>query len=135
MKILRNLPWLYVHILENSNWKHPARETIIRQNYQNFKSSKFDDYLSPEKLRTILKTFGGRCLIILDGLDEHDVTNNKDLRDIINDNSFLWCIFLFTTTSNMAKSVKKICQTIVTLKGLNEDTEKRHLFVILDQAC
>ena len=115
MKILRNWPWLYVHILENWNWKHPARETVIRQNYQNFKSSKFDDYLSPEKLRTILKTFGGRCLIILDGLYEHDVTNNKDLRDIINDNSFLWCNFLFTTISNMAKSAKKICQTIVTL--------------------
>ena len=39
--------------------------------------------ISEKKLKTILDVFGHVCLIVLDGLDEHDLGSNEDIRKII----------------------------------------------------
>ena len=119
--------------LRLANPSDPIEHIIIRQNYQTFESKRFRDYLVPkETFRTILERFGGRCLIILDGLNEHDVKNNKDLIDIINDNSFLHCNFIFITTSSMAKFVEKRCQIVVSVRGIKKEAAETCLSRILE---
>ena len=47
--------------------------------------------VSAEKLRSILDGFSDRCLLILDGLDEHGLGKNKDVLKIIKNQKLLDC--------------------------------------------
>ena len=38
---------------------------------------------SPHRLKRILEMFGDKCLIILDGLDEHALRSNADVLKLI----------------------------------------------------
>ena len=58
--------------------------------------------VSVEKLRGLLGKFSERCLLILDGLDEHGLGKNEDvLRMIRNQKTYqLWNCCFFTTTQH-----------------------------------
>ena len=45
--------------------------------------------LSARKIRSMLERFGGRCLLILDGLDEHGLGKNEDVMKIIENRKLL----------------------------------------------
>ena len=47
--------------------------------------------VSPEKLHSLLDRFSDRCLLILDGLDEHGLGKNKDVLKIIRNEKLLDC--------------------------------------------
>ena len=47
--------------------------------------------LKQSKLENILEIFGNRCLLILDGLDEHALGHNNDVMRIIMGQKFSRC--------------------------------------------
>ena len=63
--------------------------------------------ITPEKLRTILDIFGNRCLLILNGLDEHALGENEDVLKIIRGQKLLDCN---VTVSSRPHSTQKIQQ-------------------------
>ena len=53
--------------------------------------------ISPKKLGQILETFSERCLLILDGLDEHALGQNEDVLKIIRGQKLLYCNIIVTS--------------------------------------
>ena len=106
--------------LKFTNPKHTIGSAFI-QHYE------LEDSLSSEQLSNILKVFGDKCLIICDGLDQHDVKGNSDLTDILNDKRLERCNFIFTITTNLAKTVEENCDTVVTLKGVKKVAAKTYI--------
>ena len=56
-----------------------AIDTVIVDKTYGLKGLK----VTPSKVKSILETFGSRCLLILDGLDEHALGQNTDVKEII----------------------------------------------------
>ena len=58
------------------------------------------------KLRKILETFGDRCLIIFDGLDEHAFGKNEDVLRMITGEKYLFCGMFVTSRPHSINNVK-----------------------------
>ena len=83
------------------------------------------------KLRYILERFGGRCLLILDGLDEHALGENKDVMRIIKGQRFLKCNILVTSRPHSTREIQQHFQTIVRVDGFTHEQAKKFAFKIL----
>ena len=59
--------------------------------------------VSVEKLRFILDRFSDRCLLILDGLDEHGLGKNKDIVKIIQDKKLNNCGVVISSRPHCTK--------------------------------
>ena len=60
----------------------------------------------PNRVQTILDKFGEKCLLILDGLDEHAMGQNSDARKIIEGEKFLHCNVIVTSRPHSTKKWK-----------------------------
>ena len=77
-----------------------------------------------EKLRTLLKRFGNRILVILDGLDEHGLGQNEDVLKIIKNQKLLDCRIVVSSRPYSVKGVEQHFPTIIRVEGFTE-TEAR----------
>ena len=73
--------------------------------------------LSQQKLSSILAKFSDRCLLILDGLDEHGLGQNKNVLEIIRDQKLLGCGIVIFSRPHSAKEIEKYFQTVVRVSG------------------
>ena len=53
--------------------------------------------ITEKRMKQILETFGNCILVILDGLDEHALGENRDVEAILKDRTYLFCNFLLTS--------------------------------------
>ena len=60
--------------------------------------------LEQTQLQSIFETFGSRCLLILDGLDEHALGKNDDVLKIIRGQKFHRCHVLVTSRPHSIKN-------------------------------
>ena len=111
--------------LKLANPYNSSEDEIVHQN------TGFKKHLS--QLRKILNStkFGKRCWILLDGLNEHNVENNKDIKAIIEDKILMHCNILVTVTSSSAGPFEHHFQTTATLNGVEKFVAKKRLTSIL----
>ena len=64
--------------------------------------------VSVEKLRRILERFGDKCLLILDGLDEHGLGRNEDVLKIIKNQKLLDCGIIVSSRPHSTREVAKL---------------------------
>ena len=109
---------LYVS-LKLANPDHSIEQTIVHQNC-------LSD-LTPAKLRSVLKTFGSRCLVIFDGLEEHDAANNEGLMKIMQNRSFKCCNFIFTVNTGLAEVYERYFRAVVEIQGVKRKAAKMNI--------
>ena len=80
--------------------------------------------VTQEKLKALLDRFSNRILIILDGLDEHRLGQNKDVLKIIKNQMLLDCRIVVSSRPHSAKEVEEHFPTIIRVEGFTE-TEAR----------
>ena len=87
--------------------------------------------MKPQKLRSILDTFGDRCLLILDGLDEHALGKNEDVLKIIEGRKFLSCGIIVTSRPHSTNDIEQHFPTIVRVKGFTRDRAREFALRLL----
>ena len=75
--------------------------------------------ITPKKLRQILDQFSEKCLLILDGLDEHALGQNEDVLKIIRGQNLLYCSIIVTSRPHSTKGIERYFNTIVNVEGFN----------------
>ena len=80
--------------------------------------------ITPEKLRAILDTFGNRCLLVLDGLDEHALGQNEDVLKIIRGQKLLDCNVIVSSRPHSTASIEQKFPTIVRINGFTLNKAK-----------
>ena len=87
--------------------------------------------VGPGKVRKILEKFGSRCLLILDGLDEHVQGQNSDALEIIRGEKYLHCNIIVTSRPHTTREVENSFDTIVRVEGFSESSAREYAFHIL----
>ena len=75
--------------------------------------------VSPRKLQSILESHGSECLLILDGLDDHDLGWNRDVLKIIRGQKYLNCGIILTSRPHTTKGIEGYFDTIVRVQGFS----------------
>ena len=75
--------------------------------------------VSAEKLQAIFEKFSDRCLLILDGLDEHGLGQNEDVLKIIRGEKFLDCGIVVSSRPHSTTEVVSYFRTVVKVDGFN----------------
>ena len=87
--------------------------------------------IEQKRLRSVLEEFGSRCLIILEGLDEHDMQKSPQIADIITGRQLLGCnIFVTSRPHNVSDFEEYFC-TVVQVQGFTEHRANKYLTKIL----
>ena len=84
--------------------------------------------IDEQKFRNILVTFGHRCLIIFDGLDEHEFGTNDDVRKIIEGRKLSGCNVFLTSRPHNTQEVEKYFSTAPIGEGVLWQTCKTVCF-------
>ena len=87
--------------------------------------------IGPQKLKHIFETFGSKCLIIFDGLDEHELGSNDDILNVIEGKKLLHCNVLLTSRPHCISDILTHFQTVVSIKGFTEVRTKKFASCIL----
>ena len=96
-------------------------ENIIMQQIPELEGLK----ISQQKLKALLDRFSNRILIILDGLDEHRLGQNKDVLKIIKNQMLLDCRIVVSSRPHSAKEVEKHFPTIIRVEGFTETKARK----------
>ena len=83
--------------------------------------------VSPQKLREILERFSDRCLLILDGLDEHGLGQNKDVLKIIKNQKLLDCGIIVSSRPHSTREVENDFPTVIRVGGFNNNEARRFI--------
>ena len=105
-----------------------AIENVIIEQNSYMKGLKMTD----RKLENILETFGNRCLLILDGLDEHALGTNQDVLKIIRGEKLLSCNIIVTSRPHSTKQIEKYFPVIVRVEGFTKSKAKQFASKILN---
>ena len=84
------------------------------------------------KILQILNKFGSRCLLILDGLDEHALGQNLDVMKIIEGKKLLNCNIFMTSRPHSISEIKKHFNTQVRVNGFTREQAELFARKILD---
>ena len=87
--------------------------------------------VTAHKLKQILETFGDRCLLILDGLDEHAIGKNKDTLRIIKSQKLLNCNIIVTSRPHSTSKIERYFPTIISVQGFTYDRARAFAFNVL----
>ena len=90
--------------------------------------------IPPGKILQILNRFGSRCLLILDGLDEHALGQNLDVMKIIEGRKFLHCNIFLTSRPHSVSGIKKYFNTRVSVNGFTREQAQIYAQKILGNA-
>ena len=86
------------------------------------------------KIAKILKQFGPRCLLILDGLDEHALGQNEDVIRIMKGQKYLFCNVIVTSRPHSTRDIQKYFQTVVSVEGFTySEAEKFACRILSDR--
>ena len=77
--------------------------------------------LTTKKIEMILKTYGSRCLVILDGLDEHALGKNQDVLKIIRGQKMINCHILLSSRPHSTKEIEDFFPVIVKVDGFTTE--------------
>ena len=88
--------------------------------------------ISPCKILQILNKFGPRCLLILDGLDEHASGQNLDVMKIIEGKKLLYCNTFLTSRPHSVSGIKKYFNSRVRINGFTRKQAELFARKILD---
>ena len=88
--------------------------------------------MKPKKLRSLLEKFGDRCLLILDGLDEHALGKNEDVLKIIEGRKFLSCSITVTSRPHNKNEIEHHFPTIVRVQGFTRDRAREFAWRLLE---
>ena len=88
--------------------------------------------ITQKKLGVLLETFGNRCLLILDGLDEHALGENEDVLKIIRGQKLLYCNVIISSRPHSIKEIDKYFQTVVKVNGFTRGEAEKFAFKILE---
>ena len=83
--------------------------------------------VSPAKLRGMLDMFSDRCLLILDGLDEHGLGQNEDVLKIIKNSKLLECGIIVSSRPHSTREVETYFQTVIRVDGFNRKEAERFI--------
>ena len=72
------------------------------------------------KIRSILELFGNRCLLILDGLDEHALGTNDDVFKIITGKKHLTCNIIVTSRPHSTGEIEPHFPVIARVEGFTK---------------
>ena len=81
-------------------------------------------------LKDILEAYGDRCLLILDGFDEHVGSQSDDIFQIILNRKYNHCNVLVTSRPHCIATIEEHFQTF-NIKGFNRDQAKSFAYKIL----
>ena len=87
--------------------------------------------ISAEKLGQIMEIFPKRCLLILDGLDEHDFGKNADIVRIIEGRKLLHCSTFLTSRPHCTVEIQEHSNTIARVEGFTLEKAREFAFKIL----
>ena len=73
--------------------------------------------ISPQRLKRILETFGDKCLIMLDGLDDHALGSNQDILKIVQGRKLLQCGIIATSRPHNTTEIQRYFSMIVNIQG------------------
>ena len=88
-------------------------EGIILQQNPSLKDMK----VTLSKLQSILETFGSSCLVIFDGLDEHDFGTKTDVVSVMKGEKYLNCNILVTSRPHAVAKIEKNFPLVVRVGG------------------
>ena len=83
------------------------------------------------KLESFIEHFGERCLLILDGLDEHALGSNKDVRKVLQHRKYLNCNILVTSRPHSIAEIRGCCDTVVSVEGFTRSEAKKFALSIV----
>ena len=83
--------------------------------------------VSIEKLRAIMEKFSDRCLLILDGLDEHGLGQNEDVLNIIGNRKLLNCGIIVSSRAHSTSEVITHFPTVFRVGGFNRNEAERFI--------
>ena len=87
--------------------------------------------ISEKRLQNIIEVFGNRCLLILDGLDEHALGMNNDVLRIIRGEKNLSCNILVTSRPHSTKQIEKYFPLIFRVEGFTYNKAEQFASKIL----
>ena len=73
--------------------------------------------VSEQKLRFFLENYGKEILLILDGLDEHALGENKDVVKIIRGQKLIHCNVILTSRPHTTLAIEHYFRTVVSVEG------------------
>ena len=88
-------------------------------------------HVSPTKLESFIEHFGERCLLILDGLDEHAYGSNKDVGKVLQHRKYLNCNILITSRPHSTAEIQGSCQTVVSVEGFTPNEARKFASLIV----
>ena len=89
--------------------------------------------VSVEKLGGLLDRFSDKCLLILDGLDEHGLGQNKDILRIIRNQKLFNCGIIVSSRPHNTREIEIYFPTVVHVVGFNKKEAKRFLVNFIDK--
>ena len=87
--------------------------------------------MTDRKLENILETFGHRCLLILDGLDEHALGSNQDVLRIIRREKLLSCHIIVSSRPHSTKQIEQYFPVILRVEGFTHNKAEQFASKIL----
>ena len=82
-------------------------------------------------VETILSKYSNRCLLILDGLDEHALGSNEDVLKIIRGEKCLDCNIIVTSRPHSTKLIESYFQVIARVEGFTKNKAEQFASKIL----
>ena len=90
--------------------------------------------VTKEKISSILDRFGEKCLLILDGLDEHAFGENQDVLEIVRHKKYLFCNVLLTSRPHSTRDIERYFDTIVSVEGFTQTEARKFALQIVPDA-
>ena len=76
--------------------------------------------MTPRNLKGILEIYSEKCLLILDGLDEHVLGRNGNVIRIIRGQELYCCNVVVTSRPNSTKDIERHFPTVIRVKGFTK---------------
>ena len=81
--------------------------------------------VTSRKLESFIEHFGEKCLLILDGLDEHALGQNNDVLKVIRHQKYLFCNILLTSRPHSTRQIEQHFDTIVRVTGFTQNEARK----------
>ena len=82
--------------------------------------------VSPQNVGEMLERFGNRCLLILDGLDEHGLGQNEDVLKVIKNETLLDCRIIVSSRPHSVNEVEQYFSTTIRVDGFTKKEAARY---------
>ena len=118
--IFRKFSIIFFVFLKFVRPKETIKDVIIKQNPELEGLG-----ISATKLSAMLDRFSDRCLLILDGLDEHSLGENEDVLKIIRKQKLIHCAIVVSSRPHSTRDIEIHFTTRVRVDGFNREQAKR----------